>query len=137
MKENQPISESENLEIYTCLIEGVPRNYPKISKFEENIQTGTQKKNFENKLKNQWTDASVGKNIRNTNMQNWKANILETCLENQYFSIDNEFGGIAFLDEIWELSYKMNQGPINSYLSKHLILGSESQEKWNNTSQVK
>ena len=36
------------------------------------------------------------KEIRNTNMQNWKANILETCLEIQYFSTDNEHGGILF-----------------------------------------
>lgn len=63
------------------IIDEVSRSCSAHKEFEYQIQTLTQK-DFENKLKS-WTDASAWKKIRHTNMQNWKANILETCLEIQ------------------------------------------------------
>lgn len=76
------------------LTDWVPRSHSAHKEFKYQIWTVTQK-DFENKLEIMNRCLSM-KEIRNTNMQNWKANILETCLEIQYFSTDNEHGGILF-----------------------------------------
>lgn len=87
------------------LIEWISRSHSAYKEFEYRIQTLTQK-DFENKLEIMNRCLSM-KKIRNTNMQNRKANILETCLEIQYFSTVNEHWGIIF--SIWRIGdYSIN-----------------------------
>lgn len=61
-------------------------------------------------------------------MQNRKANILETCLEIQYFSTDNEHWGIIFsIWKIGQLFYEFNKKILFwIILIKVLTLDSES-----------